>query len=202
MVFSSVVSVGVRVALACVCASLSIACEAGGIGDPCIPDPDEYVADLPGFSLGEVNVTSRSYECESRVCLVNNFQGRVTCPYGTNGPNPDPSVRPTVQHNEQCQLPSGLGPVKVAVKPQVLERRPEDAVYCSCRCAGPDANAKYCDCPSGFECRELVPQSSVGGTGRAGSYCIRSGTFVENSLDIGTEECDWDLKNCGPSTSG
>jgi hypothetical protein len=204
MVFSSGNGVVKRMALALGYASLAIACEAGGVGDPCIPDPDEYVATLSGFSVGEVNVTSRSYDCESRVCLVNNFQGRVSCPYGTNGPPEliDPSQPETVSHDDQCQLPGGLGTVQVPVRPQRLERRPEDAVYCSCRCDGADPNARYCECPSGFECRELVPQSDTGPSGRAGSYCIRSGTYVENVLDISRDTCDWNLQNCGPRAGG
>lgn len=203
MLFSSGIRVAKRVALACAYASLALACEAGGVGDPCIPDPEEYVDTFGSFSVGEVNITSRSYECESRVCLVNNFQGRVSCPYGTNGPPEfqDPDARPTVQHDEQCQLPGGLGRVKVPVRPQRLERRPDDAVYCSCRCNGPDPNARYCECPSGFECRELVPPSDVA-TGRTGSYCIRSGTFVENAGDISTDTCDLAQLNCGPANGG
>jgi hypothetical protein len=203
MVFSSGNGVGKRVALALGYASLAIACEAGGVGDPCIPDPDEYVDSFSGYSVGEVNVTSRSYDCESRVCLVNNFQGRVSCAYGTNGPpeNRPPGQRDTVDHPDQCFLPGGLGNVEVPVKAQRIERRPEDAVYCSCRCDGPDPNARYCECPSGFQCRELVPQTDTGPSGRAGSYCVRNGTFVENALDISDIECDWNLRNCGPRTS-
>jgi hypothetical protein len=200
MLFSSGIGVATRVALACAYASLAIACEAGGVGDPCVADPDEYVETFSGYSVGEVNVTSRSYDCESRVCLVNNFQGRVSCPYGSNGPPEliQADDRQTVTHSDQCFLPGGLGTVQVPVRPQRLERQPEDAVYCSCRCNGPDPNARYCECPSGFECRELVPPSDTGPSGRAGSYCIRSGTFVENVGDISQDVCDWDLQNCGP----
>jgi hypothetical protein len=99
-------------------------------------------------------------------------------------------------------LPGGLGTVQVAVKAQRLERRADDAVYCSCRCDGADPNARYCECPSGFECRELVPATDTGPSGRAGSYCIRSGTFVENAGDITDTECDWTAQNCGPRSGG
>ena len=92
-----------------------------------------------------------------------------------------------------------LGLVEVPVRPQRLERRPDDAVYCSCRCDGADENARYCECPSGFDCREIVPPSDVA-SGRAGSYCVRSGTFVEDAGDISTDTCDVDLLNCGPRT--
>jgi hypothetical protein len=59
----------------------SLGCQAGGVGDPCIPE-DEYQNLFGGYSVTEVNVESRSFQCETRVCLVNHFQGRVSCPYG------------------------------------------------------------------------------------------------------------------------
>jgi hypothetical protein len=58
-------------------------CAATGIGDPCIPEA-EYAADFLGFSEQEVNVESKSFQCETRLCLVNHFRGRVSCPYGQN----------------------------------------------------------------------------------------------------------------------
>jgi hypothetical protein len=56
-------------------------CEGAGVGDPCVPE-DEYEAFFSGYALTEVNIESRSFQCETRVCLVNHFQGRVSCPYG------------------------------------------------------------------------------------------------------------------------
>jgi hypothetical protein len=56
-------------------------CAPGGIGDPCIPD-QEYDTCFAGFAQGEVNTESRSFQCQTRLCLVNHFQGRVSCPYG------------------------------------------------------------------------------------------------------------------------
>ncbi len=168
----------------------SVACESGGVGDPCTPE-DEFYDTFSGFSLGEVNVESRSYQCETRVCLVNKFQGRVSCPYGTNGTNPDPTAIPTVSHNLPCELPQFAGNVAVAVEPQLTERSPEVAVYCSCRCGGDDPNARYCDCPSGFECAEIVVNRSNQDTGQeqlAGSYCIRSGSDVD-PVPVSPEVC-------------
>lgn len=157
----------------------SAACESGGVGDPCIPE-DEFFDEFSGFSLGEVNVESRSFQCETRVCLVNKFQGRVSCPYGTNGENPDPDAMPTVRHNAMCEIPGFGGNVQVPVQPQRLERRPEQAVYCSCRCDGADPNARYCECPSGFECAEIVVNQDPEQQAQlAGSYCVRAGTNVD-----------------------
>jgi hypothetical protein len=56
-------------------------CSGGGVGDPCVPD-QEYDPCFAGFQIGEVNVESKSFQCQTRLCLVNHFQGRVSCPYG------------------------------------------------------------------------------------------------------------------------
>src|SRR5690349_3864783 len=56
-------------------------CQSGGIGDPCIPE-DEYKGIFGGFRVSQENIESRSFQCESRICLVNHFQGRVSCPLG------------------------------------------------------------------------------------------------------------------------
>jgi hypothetical protein len=87
----------------------------------------------------------------------------------------------------------------VSVKPQLVERTAaaspdhggdnvHDTVYCSCRCGGPDANAKYCDCPSGFECKKLVDDLGFGSVGLAGSYCIRSGSAFKPG-QVGGLQC-------------
>src|SRR5688500_18171155 len=59
----------------------ALGCEGGGVGDPCVPE-DEYRQDFNGYAMAEVNVESKSFQCETRVCIVNHFQGRVSCPYG------------------------------------------------------------------------------------------------------------------------
>jgi hypothetical protein len=62
-------------------ALIPLACAGGGVGDPCTPE-EEYVAGFAGFNLAEVYIESRSFQCSTRVCLVNHFQGRVSCPLG------------------------------------------------------------------------------------------------------------------------
>ena len=63
-----------------------IACQSGGVGDPCTPE-DEYSATFSGFNVDEENIESRSFQCLTRICLVNHFQGRVSCPQGQNAAN-------------------------------------------------------------------------------------------------------------------
>jgi hypothetical protein len=206
-----------------------VACKSGGVGDPCIPE-DEYQPGFSGFSIDEVNVESRSFQCETRVCLVNHFQGRVSCPYGqdesyvckTYGtaeqkedsacpPGTDASTvtlpdeaggalsekygAPQTPQSSvaACRIPGenglvdvegddlGQEVIHVPVEAQNSERQADDSVYCSCRCAGPDPNARYCDCPSGFSCEELVKDLGLGSGQLAGSYCIKNGTRYDSS---------------------
>jgi hypothetical protein len=171
----------------------SLGCESGGVGAPCTPE-DEYNQDFNGFALTEVNVESRSFQCETRVCIVNHFQGRVSCPYGqldpaTSNLAPEDRARCRVPGSNgktcadaqgnvtDCNGGTNIDEIRVPVDPQRVFRAAQDTVYCSCRCKGPDANAVYCECPSGFECKELVRDIGVTGRGQlVGNYCIKPGT--------------------------
>ncbi len=62
-----------------------VGCPSGGVGDPCTPE-DEFRENFAGFDLTEANIESRSFQCQTRVCLVNHFQGRVSCPGGQETP--------------------------------------------------------------------------------------------------------------------
>lgn len=175
-----------RVAFAFVAAgasALAMGCNDGGVGDPCIPE-DEYQADFAGYSYKEVNVESRSFQCETRVCLVNKFQGRVSCKYGA-GSNAE-------NQNEKCMTPDGQEEITVAVDPQLLARRPVKSVYCSCRCAGINGatndGAPYCECPSGFRCEDLIKDFGLGNKQLAGGYCVKEGTEV-NADSINQAKC-------------
>jgi hypothetical protein len=173
----------------------SVACESDGVGDPCIPE-DEYRTNFAGYSETEVNIESRSYQCETRVCLAAYFRGRVSCPYG----NPDGNANRPDPPNTQCYLPgssSVADQIEVPVAAQLADRRPEDAVYCSCRCNGPDPNANYCECPSGYVCQELIDDIGLGNRQLTGSYCVKDGTQVP---DPGALENDPRCtgNNCGP----
>jgi hypothetical protein len=157
----------------------ALGCESGGVGDPCVPE-DEYQVTFSGYGVGEVNVESRSFQCETRLCLVNAFQGRVSCPYGQQE---DDIAGGDL--NRKCKVPGTSGTeaadlIQVPVSAQLIDRRAEDTVYCSCRCANAEGNtddgARYCECPSGFTCAKLVEDLSLGSKQLAGSYCIRDGT--------------------------
>jgi hypothetical protein len=182
------------------------ACEAGGVGDPCIPE-DEYRRNFTGYAETEVNVESRSFQCETRVCLVANFAGRVSCPYGQPGDVTGgmTTVKEGLLPEEYCYLPGTKqqpqNKITVPVQPQLLARTPDKAVYCSCRCAGPQTNVQYCDCPSGYLCQKLVDAyGTTGGAQLAGSYCIKDGTQVPDPGKIDQTECD--ANHLGPRPQG
>jgi hypothetical protein len=167
---------------------LCLGCPSGGVGDPCTPE-DEYQQYFSGYSIAEVNIESRSFQCETRLCLVNHFQGRVTCPYGQSAEMANGST--TAQEFEYCHIPGTNDPaqrIKVEVKKQLHLRRPENAVYCSCRCNGPDPNARYCKCPTGFQCVELLSSiDRLGSKELSGSYCIKEGTEFTKQTNAGHE---------------
>lgn len=174
-------------------------CQSGGVGDPCVPE-DEYQRKFAGFSATEVNVESRSFQCETRVCLVNHFRGRVSCPLGqtadtlrkTVGDLAPQAARDNIAKNlpaqttdkDACRIPGSTDAVEVEVKAQCAQRPAAKSVYCSCRCGGDDPNAKYCECPEGFTCTEF-PEFDLGATVAKGSaqlkgkYCVRSEDTVE-----------------------
>jgi hypothetical protein len=139
-------------------------CKASGVGDPCIPE-QEYDTQFSGFDPQEVNVESKSFQCLTRVCLVNHFRGRVTCPYGQDSsgnqlPSVDgatggafPGTDPNGVYADQCVIPggdksnasdvivgpsNGGGPTGKQVEPQCVDREATNTVYCSCRCANAD----------------------------------------------------------------
>ena len=91
------------------------------------------------------------------------------------GPGTSPSSIACLSANE------GPPRSRIVVKPRnsvsLVARQADAAVYCSCRCDGPDSNARYCKCPSGYACTHLVDELDIpGAKGQlAGSYCVRSG---------------------------
>jgi hypothetical protein len=178
-------------------------CQTTGVGDPCTPEA-EYDTSFTGFSYDEVSTESADFQCFSRLCLVNHFQGRVSCPYGqdANGNPPQgASVGCLTPFLGQKVVGNPALPTKATVPPQCLDRTGDEAVYCSCRCANingqTDDGAVYCKCPSGFSCTQLY--SSIGGgtnQGLTGAYCIKAGTEF-NPDDVCNATCIAAQGNCG-----
>ena len=163
---------------------VSPGCSDEGVGDPCTPE-QEYNASFLGFSEKEVNVESKSFQCRTRICLVNHFRGRASCPYGQSidgtGPLPGKTIG---QSGGPCGIPGSESPITGKDK----------AVYCSCRCA--DINGQkpsdqvFCDCPDGFTCSQLVTSIGGGNEGLTGSYCIKSGTEFNKDSACNQGDCD------------
>lgn len=134
-------------ALVCVGAigAVPIACQSGGVGDPCTPE-DEYDTQFPGFKIAQENIESRSFQCSTRICLVNHFQGRVSCPFG-QGPNlikscNGPDDKNTCAQGESC------------VQSQVFAPECCDAADDACASACPeglqcDVKRRICGCTQG-----------------------------------------------------
>src|SRR5688572_3884835 len=142
--------------LAAVLGLSALGCESGGVGDPCTPE-DEYLQDFNGFALAEVNIESKSFQCETRVCIVNHFQGRVSCPYGQEEQDIEGDMALPPSDAARCRVPGTTGKttvppndanginideIRVPVDPQIKARGAAETVCCSCRCAGPDPAAR------------------------------------------------------------
>ncbi|MGH7285980.1 MAG: hypothetical protein ACRELY_31050 [Polyangiaceae bacterium] len=167
--------------------------------------------------MNEVNFESKSFQCQTRLCLVNHFQGRVSCQYGQDSSNPGKGPAGTTGINGDanktgCYVPNdsntpitgdpSLG-AKNIVNPQIVGRTADKTVYCSCRCANADGKtddgANYCDCPDGFSCTHLVDSIGVGNEGLTGSFCIKQGSAYDKSNPGNTATCDPTIAQCpGP----
>jgi hypothetical protein len=196
---------------------LGTGCQSTGVGDPCTPE-QEYDPTFGGFAEQEVSTEGESFQCQTRLCLVNHFQGRVSCPYGQNQIADKPGVTPPGYKlplvigstaTAGCVTP-GLhtkvtGPldssgnpvdptVGMEVNAQCTERTADKTVYCSCRCAdlnGTQNGGNFCNCPSGFSCTQLVSSLSSGtDQGLTGGYCIKQGTaFGDTSTSAMSSSC-------------
>jgi hypothetical protein len=178
-------------ALAFVLGAMLVGCQSGGVGDPCTPE-DEFQQFFSGYAVTEVSIESKSFQCETRLCLINHFQGRVSCPYGQSAAQAASTV-PEGQEYQLCHIPGTTGPgnrIQVEVLHQVTTRRPTDAVYCSCRCDGPDPNARYCKCPTGYQCIPLIsPNPTLGALELSGSYCVKNGTDFQQGTTVVSQVC-------------
>jgi hypothetical protein len=157
------------------------------LGEPCVPS-DERRPDFSGFASSDVSIDTNA-GCNSNVCLVNHFQGRVSCPYG--------QTELDAETDRQCFVPGTDVAVTVPVEPQIIERAAERASVCSCRCAG-EGPGPFCACPSDMECSPVIaalglPQSDH----LAGSYCIPRGSAYDPRSPGNPDTCDRTRANCG-----
>jgi len=162
--------------------------DAGAVGDFCMPS-NESQPFFSGYEMTEINLEISAPRCLSGLCLVNHFQGRASCPYGQSAAEAE--GRGERLESELCHVPGTYeagGRVAVAVSPQLTRRRPVDAIYCSCRCAGPDPNATYCACGSGLACVDIVPPVAVfdAADTYVGSYCVKAGTAYDPGMTYGS----------------
>ena len=129
-----------------------IGCPSGGVGDPCIPE-DEYRENFAGFQLQEENIESRSFQCQTRICLVNHFQGRVSCPGGQDQPKIC-SNGETCDNGETCE-PAGV--IITDCDPTSCDEEGANPNNCNAgdgsnaACGGNvcDQEGRFCRCSSG-----------------------------------------------------
>jgi hypothetical protein len=167
--------------------ALPLACQSGGIGDPCIPE-DEYSAAFAGFKVSEENIESRSFQCSTRICLVNHFQGRVTCPFGQPPPTPcEPSDVKNPGHDKgDC---AGAGEMCVVAGIDAPDCVPPAACTTSKDCPnGGECNAGHCPetCTGGLTCdktRKVCGCQPINATTK-GTKCILSNQADANSVSV------------------
>jgi hypothetical protein len=195
-------------------------CNSTGVGDPCTPEA-EYSQSFLGFSAQEVNLETKSFQCETRLCLANHFQGRVSCPYGQDSTGSAAGNAAADDTHQACLTPIGqtvtgidptTGNVGVppagavggtnqpgSVPPNCTDRTAENAVYCSCRCANVDGQTNdgsiYCNCPTGFACTQLVSGIPGQDPDLTGAYCIKNGTAF--GVSSCTTPCTATQGGCG-----
>jgi hypothetical protein len=130
------------------------------IGAPCPPIEEEKPT-FQGFGILEESIVSRFPVCgNGGVCLVNHFQGRVSCPFGQDAPKRCTAV--------------GMGCFGGAVCVPVLIGAPScdpsaSAAEQAAQCSGAgacNAEGKFCECtpdscPSDSECDENTKRCTV-----------------------------------------
>ena len=91
-------------------------CQSTGVGDPCTPEK-EYDPTFAGFVEQEVSTEGESFQCQTRLCLVNHFQGRATCPYGQDADGQPRSRRPRTRAPRRASARRSPGPLNAMGKP-------------------------------------------------------------------------------------
>jgi hypothetical protein len=192
----------VACSLTAVVGALAFGCSPVNVGDPCVPEAEFNTASGAAVP-SDLGIDVNSVQCETRVCLIHYFKGRVSCPYGNglkggqatagakcrqvgdkrnyftiNGENGGALCCPQLGDIDEK-------PINLPVEAQCKSRPAKDAVYCSCRCDVPDDpeidknQVQLCKCPSGYACVPLCDQKhgncGVVPKGKWGSYCVKEG---------------------------
>ena len=166
--------------------ALPLACQSGGIGDPCIPE-DEYNSAFAGFKVTEENIESRSFQCSTRICLVNHFQGRTSCPEGQKAPTVcHPADPKNPGHAKDDCDPADPKSTALCVEADVIappcdrdcssaEDCPNKGACTSGKCADP--------CPNGLACDDTRKVCACT-AGREGYQCVLSDPADAKSLKV------------------
>jgi hypothetical protein len=147
----------------------------GAVGSPCIPLRESSPTFL-GASVSEVSLESENAQCGGDACLTYHFRGLTYCPYGQSSNDIAPAGATT------CTNPDGVAVVG-QVDSQCTDRRPADAIFCTCRCANAEGQTddgdSYCACGGGMTCQQVVPLIGPP-TGIEGAYCMKpSAAYVQ-----------------------
>ncbi|MDC3981666.1 hypothetical protein [Polyangium jinanense] len=117
------------------------------VGNPCVPFV-ELDARFPGTKVTERNIVTNDFQqCETGICLINNFQGRTSCPLGQ--PEPTPCTGP---------LDASCGPdqscVESGVVPVPCDPQAADGGASQCANYGGACNAEHgaCECTADEHC--------------------------------------------------
>jgi hypothetical protein len=165
--------------------SIPTACQSGGVGDPCVPE-DEYDSQFAGFKVSEENIESRSFQCETRICLVNHFQGRVSCPLGQQAP-------------ASCNTEGeGCGDGMTCKRSQILSRNCETNGDCAGAGGVCDGGVCRCEnttsCPTGFQCECETDDPNC--SRRQCSALVCASDACQVPLGEGVDSGDLAGKNC------
>lgn len=175
--------------------TLPVACQSGGVGDPCVPE-DEYNSEFAGFKMTEENIESRSFQCSTRICLVNHFQGRVSCPRGQPAPTKCTGVGDTTSCSggATCVEASTLAPdCTKATAETACARAPGttcDVARGICTC---NKDASDVTPPEGYSCVDNVYKTYV-------CHNAASGTKSNCQTSQGTDKDNTDKECCLPGT--
>ncbi|APR84793.1 MEGF11 protein [Minicystis rosea] len=138
-------------------AAVPMACQSGGVGDPCSPE-EEFDPQFVGFDIRQEYIESRSFQCSTRVCVVNHFQGRVSCPLGQTADSIKDCGGPGGAHEELCDTAAGEKCVESASL--TVECDPKKPEMCASFGGVCDPDRRICVCgpdsapPAGYHCSE------------------------------------------------